>query len=767
MSQSKSDQTQNFSGKRNNSISLQTRFVLFMLSVALVPLIIIATRDTLQTQQALTNVAEISLKSSAAQTANSLDTFIQTTLDSIGLEAQFIDFTTYLALPPSQRSETIIRARTLDLLNKLSKKGNLNIISYALVDADGNVLLDTVNLNIQNNESGEAYFPQVRFNEKPIVTAVTYSDDKTTSITFASKVINIDGGYIGILRVKYNSAVLQDVITNSVGPSTDTSVLLLDHVSIRLADSQNPELILKSVVPLTLTDYLMAVDTHRFLDIPREEQATNYLDFQLGLDNAENQPFFRADITPDIAGDDSIAVAFLQTQPWTVTFSRPTSIFLADVQKQTRTNVILVMAASILITIIAAVVVRSLTSPIISLTKTANSISQGDLSARAEINTTGEIGLLANTFNKMSSQIQELVTGLEKRVEQRTSELEHTTQQSEKRALELQTIAEIARSISTAKDLERLLPLITSIVSDRFGFYHVGIFLLDAANKYAILRASNSPGGQEMLRRQHRLEVGQTGIVGNVTATGIPRIALDTGADAIYFNNPNLPDTRSEMALPLITRGSIIGALDVQNTEPNAFTDADVSILSLLADQIAIAIDNARLIEEAQGLLAESRAIFNSYIAESWQKKTGSGILGYHQTLTGGKIITNQTATIVDNEELNGDKSFEVPIRVRDQVIGILNIKSISNEKKWNSDDINVVQAVAERLGLALDNARLFEETSTRASRERLVTEITTRIRGTNNPQEMVKTAVEALQRALGATRVEIVPRKSVRPPDK
>jgi GAF domain-containing protein len=254
--------------------------------------------------------------------------------------------------------------------------------------------------------------------------------------------------------------------------------------------------------------------------------------------------------------------------------------------------------------------------------------------------------------------------------------------------------------------------------------------------------------------------VGQTGIVGNVTSTGTPRIALDTGADAIYFNNPNLPDTRSEMALPLRARGSIIGALDVQSTIQNAFTDTDISLLTLLADQIAIAIDNARLIDEAQSALAESQTIFSEYVAEAWQRKTASGVIGYHQTLTGGKVLTDLTPDSY-KEHANGHKSLEIPIRVRDQVIGMLNVRSVSKETEWSEDDLNVAQAITERLGLALDNARLFEETSTRASRERLVTEITTKIRGTNNPQEMIKTAVEELKQALGTTRVEIFPKIS------
>ena len=145
-----------------------------------------------------------------------------------------------------------------------------------------------------------------------------------------------------------------------------------------------------------------------------------------------------------------------------------------------------------------------------------------------------------------------------------------------------------------------------------------------------------------MLERQHKLEVGQVGIVGNVTSTGNPRIALDTGADAVYFNNPDLPETHSEMALPLTARGTIIGALDVQSTIPNAFTDADISILGLLADQIAIAIDNVRLLEETQNALEESQSVFREYLADAWQKKSTSEIIGYHQTLTGGQLITGK-----------------------------------------------------------------------------------------------------------------------------
>ena len=777
MSQSRSEQT--ISDKRIYGLSLQTRLALFTLFVALVPLIVIATRDIIQTQQALTNAAEISLKSGAAQTANSVDNFILNTLDSVGAEAQLADLVNFVEASPAERNGTVLRESTLALLKNLSKKDSLHIISYAIVDVNGNVLLDSAT-DLKNNETEDAYFPQVQVSHGPIVTGVTYRNDKIPSITFATKIEKSDvitentGDYIGILRVKYNSAVLQDVILKSVGTSTDASVLLLDPLHIRMADTQNPELILKSVVPLNTANYLLAVNSHRFLDIPAEEQATNYPDFESALGNLSSKPFFRADLSPGTPGDDTIAVAFPQTRPWIITYSRPTSLFLADVQKQTRTNISLVLIISIIISIATALIARSLTNPLVSLAKVANLISQGDLNARAKVNTSDEIGLLANTFNKMSSQIQELVTNLEKRVEQRTAELgqrtvelERITLESEKRADELQTIAEVAGYISTEKDLENLLPLITKTVSERFGYYHIGIFLLNENGKFAVLRAANSPGGQRMLERQHKLEVGQVGIVGNVTSTGNPRIALDTGADAVFFNNPDLPETHSEMALPLIARGAIIGALDVQSTIPNAFSDADISVLGLLADQIAIAIDNVRLLEETQNALKESQSVFREYLADAWQKKSTSEILGYHQTLRGGQLITGKAIKEIDNPVNSEKNTLAIPIRLRDQVIGTLNIRPNNDGRTWSADEVSIVQAVTERLGLALDNARLFEETSSRASREHIVSDITAKIRSTNDPQEMIKTAVEELKRALGATRVEIVPQKIAPPSDK
>jgi GAF domain-containing protein/HAMP domain-containing protein len=410
---------------------------------------------------------------------------------------------------------------------------------------------------------------------------------------------------------------------------------------------------------------------------------------------------------------------------------------------------------------------NTLAKPLVALTKTATRLAEGDLSAEAHSQTRDEVGVLANAFNVMTSRLRELITSLEQRVQERTADLQQAITQSEKRAEELQVVSEVARAVSTETNFENLLTLVTNVVSKRFGFYHVGVFLLDQVNKNAVLRASNSPGGKRMVARQHSLPIGQVGIVGHVAASGEARIALDVGEDATYFNNPDLPETRSEMALPLSVRGQIIGLLDVQSTQSGAFTSADVETLSILADQVAIAIENARLLAEARDALAESQMLYGDFVSRAWEKKTARSIIGYqHSSGTGGPLEEPvawdevKTALSTGRSTISDDKvpAVAVPIRLQNQVIGVLDIRATDTNRVWTRDEVAVIEAVADRLALALENARLFEETSSRASREHAVAEITSRIRETNDPQVMIRTAIEELQRVLNVSRVEIIP---------
>ncbi|MGZ9235085.1 MAG: GAF domain-containing protein, partial [Anaerolineales bacterium] len=170
-----------------------------------------------------------------------------------------------------------------------------------------------------------------------------------------------------------------------------------------------------------------------------------------------------------------------------------------------------------------------------------------------------------------NKELNDLRIELEQRVEQRTSDLM-------KRASQLEAVSRVARSIASMQEIDVLLPAITKLISEQFGYYHVGVFLVDEKQKSAVLRASNSEGGQRMLGRQHSLTLDLHSIVGYSISRGAPRIALDVGADSVYFNNPDLAETRSEMALPLRVGGRVIGSLDVQSRETNAFSQEDISV---------------------------------------------------------------------------------------------------------------------------------------------------------------------------------------------
>ena len=337
-------------------------------------------------------------------------------------------------------------------------------------------------------------------------------------------------------------------------------------------------------------------------------------------------------------------------------------------------------------------------------------------------------------------ELVQLKNSLEARVDERTRELE-------KRASQLEAISRVSRSISSIQDLEVLLPSITRVVSEQFGFYHTGIFLLDERSEYAALVAASSEGGQRMLQRGHRLQVGTTGMVGFATAQGEPRIALDVGADAVYFNNPDLPNTRSEIALPLFAGTEVIGALDVQSTETNAFQPEDISVLSTLANQVAIAINNSRLFSQTRKALSESQNFYEQYIKNEWSRFNRSfGSLGF--TYDGIR-----TVPIVPDAD-NGNSGTRIPIKVRGLPIGEIAIRSNDPHRQWTPYELSLAQAAADRAGLAIENARLLNDAQRRAAKERTIGEISSRLSTSIDMNDIMRSAVEEIGRSLAGSEV-------------
>jgi PAS domain S-box-containing protein len=360
------------------------------------------------------------------------------------------------------------------------------------------------------------------------------------------------------------------------------------------------------------------------------------------------------------------------------------------------------------------------------------------------------------------------------------TERKETEAKLQRRALQLQAAAEVARDATTARDLDELLNRAVNLVRDRFGFYHAGIFLVDEQGEYAILTAASGQAGQAMLEHAYKLKAGETGIVGYVTSRGQPRIALDVGTDAVHFKNPYLPDTRSELALPLKAGGQVIGALDVQSQQPAAFDEEDVQVLQIVADQLAVAIQNLRLLRDMQQTVRELEVAYGRYTRRSWSAfaQGSNRPYGYryrrlgiepaveqsaeaHEALQRGQPVVatfrpdNPAASSAAQD--NGQtvtSSLAVPIKLRGQTVGVLNLRF--EEETVAQETISMVEEIAERLALVLENARLMQEAQSLVSREQRINLISSQVRSSISLDTILQNTVRELGRALGASRTFI-----------
>lgn len=439
-----------------------------------------------------------------------------------------------------------------------------------------------------------------------------------------------------------------------------------------------------------------------------------------------------------------------------------------QISTQTNTTILfsllLILAVFLLGTAASFSINTLLTQPLRSLNQAAVEILKGNFNAKAEVSSRDELETLAATLNNMTDTVKDLISSLEQRVTDRTAELKNVNEQDERRAKQYKAITRVAQAISTRKNLLELLPQITEVISDQFNFYHVGIFLSDATNTYAVLVAANSAGGKHMLNRGHQLKIGAQGIVGYATGMKKPRIALSVGDDAVFFNNPDLPDTQSEMALPLFEGETVLGALDVQSRESTAFSNEDLETLTTLAELVSIAIQNAKLYEQMGRSLAEAESASRQFFRENWKNLAEeSNIMGYRYTAGGASPMMASENAEVDTETSTNRKHIQVPINIRGEEIGELSV-TIPKDDSIKADQMDMIRAVADRVAVIAENARLFGETTRRAERERLVSDITTKIRGTNDPQEMIQTAIHELRQALKVSRIEVIPQKKKSP---
>lgn len=401
--------------------------------------------------------------------------------------------------------------------------------------------------------------------------------------------------------------------------------------------------------------------------------------------------------------------------------------------------------------------IRPLTNALDKLRLGAQSLQEGALDTQVAVMRQDEMGVLASTFNQMASRLRNTIQEQESVIASRTADLR-------RRAAQLETAAQVGQVASASLELHTLMADTVNLIRDKFGYYHASIFLLDEAGEYAVVRESTGEVGQIMKNRPHKLAVGSNSIVGWVTKYNQARIALNVGEDAVHFNNPLLPETQSEVALPLVSQQRLLGALDVQSKETNAFDDGDLAVLQLLADQIAAAIYNARLYAAVQTQARQRRQVidlwqrlntmretadileatcqdvrhkvgYDAVVAvlvegSEWYVETasaasfdfvpktnvyrpiGTGVVG--QSILLRRPILNTTN---DDPSDQYDLDFPrvggqaaAPIFIGGQVLGAIALYS-HESGRLDENDLSLLEIITTAIGSAISNARLLSET--------------------------------------------------------
>lgn len=353
--------------------------------------------------------------------------------------------------------------------------------------------------------------------------------------------------------------------------------------------------------------------------------------------------------------------------------------------------------------------------------------------------------------------LEEARAAMEVQVQTQTAELRRRSEQ-------FQIAAAVAREVAEIRDLHTLLDTVVAMVAARFGFYHVGVFLIDDTREYAVLRAASSEGGRAMLARGHRLRVGRQGIVGHVAAQGEPRIALDVGADGVWLSAEELPATRSEIALPIRHRGEVIGVLDVQSDQSGAFGQEDIEVLTIVADQLAVAIRNARLFEESRQAMARLEAAYGERIVDLWRRLTV--VRGFlYDGLELQPLPTEETAELpkesdgvnVEGRRVRKDAQLVVPIQIRDQVVGeIILERDQDTAGPWRPEERALAASIGVQAGLALESARLLMDSQMQAERERVLGQVTSRMRQALDMDLVLQVALREIAENLDLSGVEV-----------
>lgn len=404
-----------------------------------------------------------------------------------------------------------------------------------------------------------------------------------------------------------------------------------------------------------------------------------------------------------------------------------------DAAIDARNTAIAISAIAALLTAAAGFYIASrISRPITSLTATAQQLAEGDLDQRAQVEGRNEVGILSDTFNSMAAQIQNIVGSLEQRVAERTKDLA--------------TTLEVGRLATTLATREDFYDRMVNYIRDSFDLYYTQIYLLDEGKRFAILRSGTGEVGQQLVERNHRLDMDATSIVARSVQNNSPVLVSNTERSDVFLPNPLLPNTRSEVAIPLSVGGNVLGILDMQAAEGGTFNEANLPLFESMANQLAGVIQSNKAFEETRAAIERADEINRRMTRENWEgylSRVGQGQkVGYRYNLeTPTPLDEWTTLPEVIVEEPTQSHSVQ-PIRLGSQNIGNI-LVSEDGERQWSYDELALIEDVAERVAQAVEQLRAFDETETRARELATVADVSTQAATTLNTQDLLLSVAE------------------------
>lgn len=691
--------------------SIRARLIYGFLMMTIIPLVVTAVFNDNSTRAALTEDANQALLSAASQAAAQVDAFVASRLNITRYEAQLPIVVDYILLPESQRSGSPEESRLNKFIYARLSEDPVYINSVAVYDINGITLADTDTGEISVNKSNRSWF------QNAVATGLPYASDMEfsratggPSLYFSAPVRDASGRIIGVIRTRYDAAILQRILSSEVKLAGQSSFpVLIDREShMRLAHGTTPSLVFKTIVPQDPTTVEVLQSRQLLPPGTPEEISTNLPGFESALLAYETQPYFTAQLAAsDNTGNQQGAVVETQHQKWLVVYAVAQDEFNAPINAQARNSILLTLLAGVSVAAFAVFIAQSLAGPISRLTQTAEAIAGGDINIQARVETGDEIGALASTFNRMTQQLRDFINTLEVRVAERT--------------LNLELAAEVGRTVSQVRALDVMLTEAAELIRTQFDLYYVQVYLVNSSQTYLNLQAGTGQVGKELLGRNHRLPLNTDSINGRAAVEKKSVVISDTQSSAIFKPNPLLPNTRSEMAVPLMIGDRVVGVLDMQSEQSGSLDDV-LTAFEAMAGQLAIAIQNANFLAETQQARAEVEAQSKRLSRSNWADYLDAI---HKPEETGFVFEQNKVLPLVEDTEVK-DNALVVPFSITGEELGNLVVELEGQSPIARTDDL--LNTVARQVSQQIENLRLLdsaeryrleaEEASRRLTRE-------------------------------------------------